>query len=180
MRIPLLALALLLAAPALAQVDGPPYGDQNNPVPGPKLASPSTPSPDFPLQVSLRVHGNTWNGIYEYYAGHGKFQIASANSATPAAPIDFEYQCGVTFLKPEANQFQARWLKPDKTLQILLFDPERPKKPRTCNLTALAQPLPQIPGFVRHPEGVTSNAASPRAGQTPSQPLQAPSPAPHP
>jgi hypothetical protein len=146
MRIPLLALALLVAAPAFAQSNV--SIESGNPIPGPKLISPSTPNPDFPLRVWLRVHGLYWDETYEYYSAHGKFQIASAASATPAnsvKPIDFEYQCGVTFLKPKINQFQARWIKPDKTLQILLYDPGRPEKPRTCNLTVLAHPPQKIP-----------------------------------
>ena len=145
MRIALLALALLIAAPAFAQSDSGPGIETNNPIPGSKLVSPSTPNPDFPLRVWLRVHGNTWDGSYEYYSGHGKFQIASLNPATPTKSINFEYECDVTFLKPKVNQFQARWLKPDKTLQILLADPDRPNKPRTCNLSVLAYPPQKIP-----------------------------------
>ena len=147
MRILLLALALLVAAPGFAQVDSPPYGVETpSPIKGPQLASPTTASPDFPLQVWLRLRHNAWEGSYEYYAGDGRFEIASP---TRAKPINFEYQCGVTFLKPAANEFQARWVKPGKTLQILLDDPGSPKKPRTCNLTVLARPLPRVPGFVR-------------------------------
>ena len=116
MRIPLLALALLVTATGFSQSDfGPPGVETPNPIKGPQLASPSTPSLDYPLRVWLRVHRNTWNGFYEYYAGEGKFQFASANAPKP---INFEYQCGVTFLKPAVHQFQARWIKPDKTLQI--------------------------------------------------------------
>jgi len=144
MRVPLLVLALLFTAPAFAQV-------VLLSVPAPRLVSPSTPNPDFPLRVSLRVHGNTWDYTYEYYAGHGKFQIASSDPATPARTFNFEYQCGFTFLKPALNQFQARWIKPDKTLQILLYDPGRPEKPRTCNLTASTKPFPHIPRWVAEP-----------------------------
>lgn len=177
MRIPLLALALLLiTAPAFAQSDSGPGIETNNPIPGSKLASPATPNPDFPLRVSLRVRGNTWDGSYEYYAGHGRLQIASTNPATPAKLMFFEYECGVTFLKPKVNQFQARWIKPDKTLQVLLYDPDRPNKPRTCNLTALARPLPPIPPLA----GPIRNGASTNGAQIPSQPLPAPSPVAHP
>jgi hypothetical protein len=142
MRIPLLVLAFLVTAPAFAQVVGLGGGYA---LPGPRLASPTTPSPDFPFHVWLRVHGLSWDGAYESYTGHGKFQIASDHSATPAKPINFEYECGVTFLKPVVNQFQARWITPDKTLQILLYDPDRPNKPRTCNLSVLAHPPQKIP-----------------------------------
>ena len=143
--IPLLALALLIATPAFAQDGSGPGIETDNPIPGSKLASPATPNPDFPLRVSLRVHGNFWDGSYEFYSGHGKFQIASTDPTTPATSMFFEYECGVTFLKPKVNQFQARWIKPDKTLQVLLYDPDRPSKPRTCNLNALARPLPRMP-----------------------------------
>jgi hypothetical protein len=144
MRIPLLALALLVAAPAFAQ-DGPPYAEQNNPIPGSKLASPATPNPDFPLRVSLRVHNTFWDGSYEFYEGYGIVKLSSATPSSPPQRINFEYECGYTFLKPKVNQFQARWIKPNKTLQVLLFDPDRPSKPRTCTLTALAKPLPRLP-----------------------------------
>jgi hypothetical protein len=146
MRFALLAIALLITAPAFAQSDVPPYGlETPNPIKGSQLGSPSTPNPEFPLRVWLRIRHNTWDGSYEYYSGDGKFQFATAN---PAKPGNFEYQCGVTFLNPAVNQFQARWIKPDKTLQIVLADPNRPRKVRTCNLTVLARPLPHVRGFV--------------------------------
>ena len=125
MRIPLLVLAVLVAAPGFAQIDNPPYGETTNPIKGPQLASPSAPSPGFPLRVWLRLRRNTWEGSYEYYAGEGRFEIASP---TPAKPINFQYQCGVTFLNPATNQFEARWIKPGKTLQIALADPDRPQE----------------------------------------------------
>lgn len=148
MRPALLALAFFVAAPAFAQMGpslGVNYRDQYNPIPGPQLASPSIANPAFPLQVRLHLRGNSWNGYYEYYAGEGTFRFGSADPATPGRRINFAYECGVTFLKPRVNQFQARWVKPDKTLQILLADPDRPNKPRTCNLTALAQPPLRTP-----------------------------------
>jgi hypothetical protein len=181
MRIPLLALALLATSTAaFAQSDSPPYGETDNPVPGSKLASPSIPNPDFPLHVWLRVRGNTWNGSYEYYSGHGRFQISPTDAATTPKPVNFEYECGYTFLNPKLNQFQARWVKPNKTLQILLYDPDRPSKPRTCNLNALAQPLQKIPRGLRQNDDPTSNPAVTRPGQTPAQPPPAPSPLTHP
>ena len=148
MRTALLALAFFVAGHAFAQTGptfGPNYRDQYNPIPGPQLASPSIPTPAFPLQVRLYLRGTTWNGYYDYYAGEGTFRLASADPATPVGRIHFEYQCGVTFLKPQVNQFQARWTKPDKTLQILLYDPGSPEKPRTCDLTVLAHPPQKIP-----------------------------------
>jgi hypothetical protein len=145
MRTFVIALALLAtsAVPALAQVGSGPGFPTDNPIPGSKLASPATPNPEFPLHVWLHLGSNAWEGDNEYYIGYGRFQIASAAPATPAKPMHFEYECGVTFRDPAVNQFQARWLKPNKTLQILLYDPERPSKPRTCNISALAHPLPR-------------------------------------
>jgi hypothetical protein len=145
MRIPLFALALLIATPSFSQMASGVGPFSGYPFPGPRLASPTTPNHDFPLHVWLRVHGLIWDGAYEFYTGHGKFQIASANSATPNKPINFEYECGVAFRNPAVNQFQARWIIPDKTLQILLYDPDHPNKPRTCNLSALAHPPQKIP-----------------------------------
>jgi hypothetical protein len=149
MRIPLLALALLVACAISSHAQrncnltsGTSIPDGYGLTKGPQFTSPAVPNQKYPLRVSLHLKCNIWDNYYGYYAGEGKLELAST---TPYKPIDFEYQCGVTFLKPKVNQFQARWIKPDKSLQILLYDPDRPNKPRTCNLDVLAHPPQKIP-----------------------------------
>lgn len=142
----LAALALLVSAPAFAQIPAGWYTD--DPIPGPQLASPSTPDPSYPLRVRLHLRANYWHGKDEYYAGHGRMQLTSAG---PATSMYFEYECGVSFLNPGINEFQARWIKSNKTLQILLTDPDHPSKPRTCKVNAIEKPNPRVPWWVAVP-----------------------------
>jgi len=137
-----LALLALISIPTFAQdMDGR-LGDPVTLGPfarGHKLPTSATPNPQFPLRVQLQFDYNRWNRTYGGYYGFGKFTFANQSTKE----YNFDYGCNVSFLQPQANQFQARWVKNGHKLEVLLNDPDK-NKVHTCRLTTLASE-PSLP-----------------------------------
>ena len=148
-QLPLVFVLLtLVSIPTFAQ-------DSANPLPsdpvttgpyprGSKLPTAATPNPKFPLRVQLQLDYNRWNRTYGGYYGIGKFTLSDQS----AKEYNFDYGCNVSFLQPQTNQFQARWVKDGHKLEVLLNDPHK-NKVHTCTLTALANEPPPPPSRYR-------------------------------
>jgi hypothetical protein len=109
---------------------------------GPRLPTADTPDPQFPLRVQLQFDYNQWNRTYGGYYGFGRFTFADQSTKE----YTFDYGCNVSFLQPQTNQFQARWVKDGHKLEVLLNDPNK-HKVHTCRLTTLASEPPMPARF---------------------------------
>jgi hypothetical protein len=93
------------------------------------------PNPRFPLTVSLRLETRLYDGSNFIGAGSGHLFDQGAN-------LDFRYRCDLTFPVGPAIEFQARWVTPNRKLEIRLRDPHSDRT-RTCRLTtSMLQPPP--------------------------------------
>jgi len=139
MRIPFLAVALaLFAIPSFAQqqsidnqsaIDnlGSAPWQSNSPGPTFPLSPAIAPNPRFPLRVQLKLNDNHFNYFFSDFRGHGELV---ANNTT----FNFRYECSNTFRT--RYDFQARWTKDGKKLDILLQKPGSTKT-ATCSLNIL-------------------------------------------
>jgi hypothetical protein len=123
MRRPILILALaLFAIPSFAQqqsIDNQSARDNlglvpwpnDFPVPTPPLRPAINPNPAFPLRVKLALQDTHFNYFWSDFRGRGQFAVDNTT-------FNFRYECPDTFRQP--NQFQARWTKNGKQLDVLL------------------------------------------------------------
>jgi hypothetical protein len=78
----------------------------------------STPNSHFPLQVSVVLNTNHYNGYN--FVGDGTIQLLGD---TPQV-LQVHYRGGLTFDAEEYVHYQARWITPGKKLAILMQKPE--------------------------------------------------------
>jgi len=140
MRIPLLVLSLLAlpALPARAQqvsMDNQSTVTQmpnwptvdSFPTPTPPLRAAIKPNPAFPLRVDLKLSERHFNYFWSDFRGEGEL-VVNNNS------YNFRYECPDTFRT--YREFQARWTKGGKKLDILLQKPDS-NHTEVCTLNIL-------------------------------------------
>jgi hypothetical protein len=139
MRIPILAVALaLFALPSFAQqvsmdnqstvTQMPNWPSEGNVrVPTPTLRAATVPNPSFPLRVDPRLTEKHYNSFWSDFKGHGHFLVDNTR-------YDFSYECSNPFFTH--SEFQARWTKGGRKLDILLLKPDS-RHTETCTFNIL-------------------------------------------
>jgi hypothetical protein len=138
MRIPLLALALLIATPAFAQTafhyrdpEAPAWDAWSWPTnshgPTAPLSAATAANPAFPLRVDLKLSEHHFNYFWSDFRGQGQFVVHNTL-------YNFRYECPDTFVTH--SEFQARWTKVGRKLDILLQKTGSPHT-ETCTFNIL-------------------------------------------
>jgi hypothetical protein len=127
MRVPILVAALaFFAVPCFAQqvsmdnqstvtqMPNWPAAD-SFPSPTAPLRAALAPNPKFPLRVGLKLSEHHFNYLWSDFRGQGKLVVNNDS-------YNFRYECPDTFRT--RREFQARWSKDGKKLDILLQKPD--------------------------------------------------------
>jgi hypothetical protein len=135
-RLPLLPLTLFLLLPSLhlaaqrfpnREFDWVDQRPLSYPAERPWVAA-MRPNPRFPITVLLTLNSNSYNGVQ--YSGQGNAHVFNPHGEN----LFFHYRCELTFEPYRPAEFQARWITPQRKLEILLLKPGT-SHTRRCRIT---------------------------------------------